>query len=182
MTEVTVCAQTGLLPGELCKELYTVKVPEGTAPVLTCDGHIYMSVCTESGCLANEHCPSELVQSVNTIDFASENVVNGMAYAREIILEPPTQKQVAEYEALLAAEPETETAAPTDTVITANDSGASYPDLVALGTCTLHEAPETVIEVPGFDWGFDFDDGSGLADEEEEEENAGFLNQLLGII
>lgn len=182
MTEVTVCAQTGLLPGELCKELYTVKVPEGTAPVLTCDGHIYMSVCTESGCLANEYCPGELVQSVNTIDFASENVVNGMAYAREIILEPPTQKQVAEYEALLAAEPETETAAPTDTVITANDSGASYPDLVALGTCTLHEAPEVIVEVPGFDWGFDFDDGSGLAEEEEEEENAGFLNQLLGII
>lgn len=185
MKEVTVCAQTGLLQGDLCKALTTIKVPEGAAPVLTCDGHIYMSVCTESGRLSNEYCPVEGVQTVNTIDFTAANVVSGMGYEREIISEPPTKKQLKEYEALLASDPTA--VAPTDTVITANDSATSYPDLVALGVCELHKEPEVIIGDPalgGEEGIFDITgdvgaEGDALTDEESD---ANFLNQLLGII
>ncbi len=179
MKEITVCSQTGLLPGALCKSLQTVYVPEGTAPVLNCDGHIYMSVCAESGCLSTEYCPVDGVQTVNTIDFSSENVVSGMRYAREIIAEPPSGKQMTEYEALLATD--STAAAPGDTVIEANDSGAVYVDLVAKGVCTLHKAPEVQVD-PGdiFDFPPEVGVEGGEADDDNEE-NANFLNQLLGI-
>lgn len=184
MKEVTVCAQTGLLPGDLCKTLNTVKVPDGSAPVLTCDGHIYMSVCTESGKLSSVFCPAESVQKVNAIDFAAENVTNGMGYTREVIVEPPTGKQLDEYEAQLAADPTA--VAPTGTVIAANDSGASLPDLVAIGVCTLHEAPAGGIVDPSHGEGGGFavsPEVGGEGDElPDDGEDADFLNRLLGIV
>ena len=74
MTQVTVCIRTGLLQGPGCTDVQTVWVAASNAPALVCDGHVAVNLCTESGKLATEYCPAECVQSVNAIDFTTENL------------------------------------------------------------------------------------------------------------
>lgn len=53
---VTICKDTGLLPGEGCTNTYTEYFSKGTAPKERCDGRITVTICTDTGKVANEYC------------------------------------------------------------------------------------------------------------------------------
>lgn len=171
MTQVTVCAQTGLLQGAGCSSVQTVLVDSEYAPKLVCDGHVSLSVCAESGKLANEHCPAESVTSVNAVDFSAENVVNGWGYEREIVMLPLSAAKLEEYQAKQAEDPSV--VIPTGEPVSANDSGAVLVDLTMLGVCDTHTYVEP--ELPSDDWSeWDGEDGT-----EDEEDDSDFLDWLL---
>ncbi len=58
-----ICKCSGLLATELCEEdergdmSYTEYFVKGTAPTKTCECHVKVDICTETGLLANEYCP-----------------------------------------------------------------------------------------------------------------------------
>ena len=139
MEQVTVCTRTGLLQGDLCSEVQTVWVAEGTAPVLQCDAHVFLNICGESSALATQYCPAEGVTSVNAIDMASANFTEGVGYLRTQLVEPLTEKQLAEYQAQLELDPTL--VIPEGTPILANDSGAVLQDLTLKDVCEVHTAP-----------------------------------------
>ena len=56
---VTVCAISGKLPNELCKETVTEYFPEGAAPTEVCDMHQELVICRYSGKLPSPYCPEE---------------------------------------------------------------------------------------------------------------------------
>lgn len=61
VVEVEVCKKSGFLACSYCRRYgtsYTEFFVKGTEPVQTCPYHSYAKVCTESGLLANENCPS----------------------------------------------------------------------------------------------------------------------------
>ncbi len=61
VVEVNVCKRSGFLASSYCIRYgtaYTEYFVEGTEPVQTCPYHSYAKVCTESGLLANDNCPS----------------------------------------------------------------------------------------------------------------------------
>jgi penicillin-binding protein 1A len=68
ITQATVCSKSGLLPDdEICKndprgsQNYTEYFAEGTVPKETCDHHISLQICKESGKIATEYCPKDQV-------------------------------------------------------------------------------------------------------------------------
>ncbi len=61
-----ICTQSGLLAVEgLCdcdqrgKMVRTEYFEKGTEPTQTCDTHVIVSICEDTGCIANEHCPHQ---------------------------------------------------------------------------------------------------------------------------
>lgn len=63
ITTVTVCAESGLLPGELCGSTVTAEIQESAKPTETCDCHVEVRICTDpetgESHLANDYCPDE---------------------------------------------------------------------------------------------------------------------------
>jgi penicillin-binding protein 1A len=60
-----VCKDTGLLAGEKCTNVYTEVFVKGKLPD-ECDGHQTTAiVCTESGLLANDYCPTKETKTAN---------------------------------------------------------------------------------------------------------------------
>ena len=140
MTQVTVCTRTGLLQGPGCTDVQTVWVAASNAPALVCDGHVAVNLCTESGKLATEYCPAECVQSVNAIDFTTENLMAAWGYERTTILLPLSAAEYEAYAAQQAADPTF--VIPAGKPVQANDSGSVFSDLMMLGPCTLHQYVE----------------------------------------
>ena len=140
MTQVTVCTRTGLLQGPGCTDVQTVWVAASNAPALVCDGHVAVNLCTESGKLATEYCPAECVQSVNAIDFTTENLTAAWGYERTTILLPLSAAEYEAYAAQQAADPTF--VIPAGKPVQANDSGSVFSDLMMLGPCTLHQYVE----------------------------------------
>lgn len=69
ITQKTVCKKSGLLPLEnTCdqdprgSQVYSEYFASGTAPTESCDHHVLLSVCKESGKPAGEFCPKEQVE------------------------------------------------------------------------------------------------------------------------
>ena len=60
----TICKCSGLLATDTCKEdprgdmTYTEFFIKGTVPTKTCECHVKVDICTDTGLLANEHCPN----------------------------------------------------------------------------------------------------------------------------
>lgn len=70
ITQATVCAKSGLLPEpDVCSNdprgsgQYTEYFAAGTAPTETCDKHVALSICKESGEIAGPYCPEEDVET-----------------------------------------------------------------------------------------------------------------------
>ena len=70
ITQATVCAKSGLLPAEgVCEHdprgsmNYTEYFAKGTAPTESCDHHISLRICKESGEVAGPYCPEEQVET-----------------------------------------------------------------------------------------------------------------------
>ena len=68
ITSASVCRESGLHPlagvCELCQKgnpIYTEYFKSGTVPSGTCDHHIVLNICSETGMIANENCPIEQV-------------------------------------------------------------------------------------------------------------------------
>lgn len=139
MVTVTVCNKTGLLAGSGCGETRTVLVAPGTAPTLTCDAHVSLEFCTESGMLANEFCPEELRETRWLLDLTAPNTAAGYGYTRQHIMRPLSAEQYAHYAALVEAG--LMDSIPSGAPVTANDSGYILNDVEALGVCTLHLEP-----------------------------------------
>ena len=151
MTTVTVCTRTGLLQGPYCSAVQTVAVDSEYAPTLTCDGHVYVNVCQESGKLANEYCPADGVKKVNAIDFAADHLSTGWGYERKLLATPLSVSQREEYEARQAADPSF--VIPEGNYITANDSETVFQDLTMFGVCDVHHYVEPEVPVDPVDPG-----------------------------
>ena len=70
ITQATVCTKSGLLPEpDVCSNdprgssQYTEYFAAGTAPTETCDKHVALSICKESGEIAGPYCPAEDVET-----------------------------------------------------------------------------------------------------------------------
>ncbi len=70
ITQATVCAKSGLLPeADVCSNdprgssQYTEYFAAGTAPTETCDKHVALSICKESGEIAGPYCPEEDIET-----------------------------------------------------------------------------------------------------------------------
>ncbi len=144
MTQVTVCTRTGLLQGPQCPEVQTVWVAASSAPALTCDGHVYVNICQESGKIANEYCPAEGVQTVNAIDFDAANLAEAWGYKRELLFTPLSVAERESYAAMQAEDPTV--TIPPGNPIAADDSMSVLVDMTMLGVCRLHVYTEP--EVP----------------------------------
>ena len=136
MVSVTVCAETGLLPGEYCSNTHTVKVASGLAPVLTCDAHTSVSICAESGLLASVRCPE--IQTAYAIDLSQPNVSEAWGYTRTLMYQPLSAAETATYtaqleEGLIAEMPQGEA------VRTNEGSVKVYSDIMTGGVCEVHQ-------------------------------------------
>lgn len=193
MVSVTVCAETGLLPGEYCSNTHTVKVANGLAPVLKCDAHTSVSVCGESGLLASDGCPE--MQTAYALDLSNPNVSEAWGYTRTLMYRPLSAAETATYAAQLAEGLITEM--PQGEVVRTNEGSIKvYSDIMEGGVCALHEgfgnpfdpSGETVEQGTGSETGAD----SGMSGEEtpsgetsdpnagQTGDNGDFLNWLLG--
>ena len=68
ITSAAVCKKSGLLPVEgVCdldpsvSQVYTEYFATGTVPTETCDHHVLLNICNETGLIANAFCPVEQV-------------------------------------------------------------------------------------------------------------------------
>lgn len=78
LVQVSVCKKSGKLAVEgLCdcdprgSMVYTEYFVKGTEPTETCDNHIKVTVCNDSGALATENCPAESLQEYVYINSAN---------------------------------------------------------------------------------------------------------------
>ena len=71
----------------------TVKVAKDHAPSLSCDGHISVTVCADSGMLASDYCPN--VTTAYVLDLSQPNVSSGWGYKRELLTTPLSAHSVA---------------------------------------------------------------------------------------
>ena len=136
MVSVTVCAETGLLPGEYCSNKHTVKVARGLAPVLTCDAHTSVTVCSETGLLASDGCPE--TQTAYALDLSQPNVSTAWGYTRNLMYRPLTAAETATYAAQLEEGLITEM--PKGEAVRTNEGSFKvYSDIMERGMCALHE-------------------------------------------
>ena len=173
LVSVTVCSQTGLLAGSSCPATHTVKVANGSAPVLTCDAHITVAVCSETGMLASDFCP--VTSTVSALDLSQPNVSEAWGYTRSLLYQPLTAAEAATYEAQI--EDGLITEMPLGTPVAANDGSVKlYSDLMEHGMCTTHKSilPFWPSEDPGSDA-----QGSEDGENGEEDQNGSFLDWLL---
>lgn len=68
ITSASVCRESGLIPlaetCEFCQKgnpIYTEYFATGTVPTETCDHHVVLDICSETGMIANANCPIEQV-------------------------------------------------------------------------------------------------------------------------
>ncbi len=63
ITSVTVCADSGLLPSELCTRTTSAEIQESAKPTETCSCHVEVRICTDpetgESHLANDFCPED---------------------------------------------------------------------------------------------------------------------------
>ena len=72
ITSATVCRESGLVPlaetCEFCQKgnaVYTEYFANGTVPTKTCDHHVALDICSETGMIANANCPeSSIIKKV----------------------------------------------------------------------------------------------------------------------
>ena len=135
MVSVTVCADTGLLPGEYCSNTHTVEVANGLAPVMICDAHTSVSVCAESGHLASDGCPE--MQTAYTLDLGQPNVSEAWGYTRTLMYRPLSAAETATYAAQLEEGLITEM--PQGEIVRTNEGSLKvYSDIMDGGVCQLH--------------------------------------------
>ena len=80
ITSASVCKESGLVPlantCEYCQKgnaIYQEYFVTGTVPIATCNHHVALDICTESGMIANVNCPEEhVVQKTFIIDGSVE--------------------------------------------------------------------------------------------------------------
>ncbi|MBQ2282752.1 MAG: PBP1A family penicillin-binding protein [Agathobacter sp.] len=87
ITSAQVCMKSGLLPETgLCDAdprgsmVYTEYFSKGTVPDTSCDMHIKVTICSESGLIANEFCPVEQVTEAVFILGGTEEGTTESAY------------------------------------------------------------------------------------------------------
>jgi penicillin-binding protein 1A len=87
ITQETVCSKSGLLPEEgVCESdprgslNYKEYFSEESKPTDTCDRHISLAICTESGAVAGEYCPEELIET-HTYIVGAENGSGDASYS-----------------------------------------------------------------------------------------------------
>ena len=135
LVQVTVCRDSGLLPGPYCDQdprgsrLVTDWFAADSVPTETCDRHIALTVCSESGKLPTKYCPS-----LKTGVF----IVRSAAEIAEIGVENLSKIQDAQYCVYPSS-----AGAP---VINSDDSDTNPVEemqgyYAALGTCPLHKEP-----------------------------------------
>ena len=67
---VTICKSSGLIPTEECKndprgnQTYTEYFVRGTVPTESCNCHVKVKICNETGLLANENCCTDVIEKV----------------------------------------------------------------------------------------------------------------------
>ncbi|MBR4026107.1 MAG: transglycosylase domain-containing protein, partial [Lachnospiraceae bacterium] len=104
ITTASVCNKSGCKPLQgTCSHalggstVYTEYFALGTVPAETCDNHITLNICQETGMIANAHCPAEqVVQKVyiygadpNTSDrdiIATDSFINNICTHTEVII------------------------------------------------------------------------------------------------
>lgn len=68
VTSATVCKVSGKLATDYCKndprgsQVYTEYFIKGTVPKETCDCHVCVDICQDTGLIANEYCPHKITQ------------------------------------------------------------------------------------------------------------------------
>ena len=62
IVEVQVCSESGKLPKEGCP-VYTEVFTKGTQPTSECDVHQIATICTDTGCIANEFCVNKEIKT-----------------------------------------------------------------------------------------------------------------------
>jgi len=153
MTSVTVCSHTGLLAGPDCTATRTVLVADGLAPTLTCDAHITVSTCVESGKLAGDYCPPDALATTNVLDYSMPNTAEGYGYTRRILYKPLTDAEKEAYQKLIAQREQEEDPISEEeiakyllgTPIYARDSASVYSDLLEMGVCDVHLEPQVLV-------------------------------------
>lgn len=197
MTRVTVCNKTGLRAGGGCGSTRTVLVPEGRAPALTCDAHVAMEFCTESGLPVYEHCPAETRETRYVIDLSQPGTAAGFGYTRKLLYRGLSNELYATYAAQVEAGVRDDM--PSSAPIRANDSDSVLTDVQTLGVCTVHLTPPEATDDPTVDPNADptvdptvppdgeGGEGGGTTDPVETPVDAGgmteeeFRDQLLGL-
>lgn len=139
MTRVTVCSKTGLRAGSGCTDTRTVLVPNGQAPAFTCDAHVPMDFCSESGYPVYDYCPEETRETRYVIDLSQPGTAAGFGYTRELFYRGISNELYEVYAAQVAAG--VRDAMPSGAPIRANDSDSVLTDVQTLGVCTLHLTP-----------------------------------------
>ena len=72
ITAATICRDTGCVAGPSCHNTYVEIFVAGTVPG-GCEGHTTIEVCTETGDLATEYCPSKQTRIVGRIGPEEQN-------------------------------------------------------------------------------------------------------------
>jgi len=88
----TICKDTGLLASSKCSDKYDEVFVSGTEPTETCDGgRTTVKLCSESGKVATEFCPSTYTKTYTTIPEKEKNAKWKSDYSGSYG-NPPTQK------------------------------------------------------------------------------------------
>ncbi|MBE6909488.1 MAG: transglycosylase [Ruminococcaceae bacterium] len=144
MVSVTVCNKTGLLAGSGCGETRTVMVPQGLAPVYTCDAHVGVPFCKESDLPAGEFCPEDQIEMRWFVDLTAPNTAAGFGYTRE-----PFWRSVSDWQyEIYAAQVEAglRESIPSGVPLEANDTWRMKESLEYLGPCIFHLTPQETVD------------------------------------
>lgn len=112
ITKAQVCRESGLLPVvEVCEKcpkggaIYEEYFANGTVPIETCDHHVSLDICSESGMIANANCPSSNIVKKVYIVGGDPNTQDKDFIATEEFLATICTHQAPE----ITVEPESET-------------------------------------------------------------------------
>ncbi|MFR3483244.1 MAG: hypothetical protein ACLTXL_06970 [Clostridia bacterium] len=77
IVQARVCKKSGLLATDLCEEAgcaYSESFASGTVPTDSCETHVAVTVCTESGLPPTEYCPEDLIETKIFIQRTAEQL------------------------------------------------------------------------------------------------------------
>ena len=77
IVQARVCKKSGLLATDLCEEAgcaYSEYFASGTVPTDSCETHVAVTVCTESGLPPTEYCPEDLIETKIFIQRTAEQL------------------------------------------------------------------------------------------------------------
>ena len=118
--------------------LIYLAIKKDYAPSLSCDGHISVTVCADSGMLASDKCP--IVTTAYVLDLSQPNVSSGWGYKRELLTTPLSAALQATYQAQL--EEGLISSIPAGEPVRTNSGTVQlYSDLMYSGMCTTHTTP-----------------------------------------